>query len=519
MNQNRLARFVPVIPARHRRLSFAALIALAACSPAIGQTIPHQAAQRGAIGTGLGQAELPKGTVFEPRIEAALQYAANINLVEDGQPQIDMAGLELAPGLYASVSSGTVLAAIDYSLIGRAWEESDNNDVSHSLAANGEWLAVPEWFRVRGQASYSDAVIDPQDGLNYGGIGVFGPSNLTEIATASITPVVQHRFNYLEFSAQYSYGRTWYLDEGKGEPVVGFVSNQDSTDQAANVSAGTGETWSRAYATAFYDWQKSEYDAALPYRFERVGLDAGYQVSRTLTLVGDVGKESDLDASTTQGGLDSDFWSAGLRWDPNDRTSAEGRYGERFFGSSWSLAIRHRARILEFDASYSEQPTVETRTLSLGDFDPGSLPPGFEGEFVGRINSSPYVARNARAGIRAEGSRTTMGLAAYFLERDYIRTLRQDETTVGASFDVIRQLASNFSTDFSVSVNEYEQSAGSLDPDITTTSTFRDLQTLLRLNRTSGERLTLSGEAGWFMRTNDVDYDGWWVAVRARWTP
>ena len=177
----------------------------------------------------------------------------------------------------------------------------------------------------------------------------------------------------------------------------------------------------RCTRLAFYDWQKSEFDNALPYKYERLGLDLGYQVSRTVTLLGMVGVESDLDESSTQGGLDSSFWNVGARWDPNDRTSAEARYGERFFGSSWSLEATHRARLLEFDASYSEEPTVETRTLSLGQFNPGELPPGAPDVDFGRFNSSPFIARNATAGVRAVGSLTTLGLRAFQYERDYLR--------------------------------------------------------------------------------------------------
>lgn len=500
-------------------LAIAIAAILAASNAANAQTTPFQAPQRGSIGTGIGQSDLPKGGSFVPRVEAALQYAANINLAPDGDPQIDMAGLELAPGFYASYSTDSVLAAIDYSLIGRAWEESDFNDTSQRLAANGEWVAVPEWFRLRGQANYSDTVIDPRDGLNYGGLGIFGPGNLTEVATASVNPVLQHRFNDFEAVAQYSYGRTWYLDEGKGQPTIGFVTDQDSTDQSAGASFGTADAGARLTGRVFYDWQRSEFDTALPYEYERAGLDLGYQLARTLRFVGDVGKESDLDASTTEGGLDSDFWSAGLRYEPNERTSAEGRYGERFFGSSWSLAVSHQARMLEFTASYSEEPTVETRRLSLGSFNPGELPPGFPDVGIGRINSSPFIARDANAGIRAVGSRTTLGLRAYQYERDYIRATRADETDTGIAFDATRQLGSNLSADFGLSWGEYERSFAVGTGDPAQDRTYDDLQAIFRLNRQSGQHLTISAEAGYLDRNGEPNYDGWWVGLRSRWTP
>jgi hypothetical protein len=512
---------------KNQSLPAAVAALLAVAGTAAAQTVPFQAPQRWQIGSGVGQADLPKGGVFEPRIETAVQYVANIDLAADGEPQIDTAGFEAAPGFYASYSSGTARAAIDYSLIARWWEDSDFNDVSQRLGANGEWNVVPEWFSLRGQATYDDAVIDPRISANYGGLGIFGAGNLTELATASLSPLLRHRFSDFEGIAQYTYGRTWYLNEGKGQPVVGFVSNQDSTDEAINLSFGTAADLSaNLLGSVFYDWQRSEYESALPYKYERLGIDGGVRVRRTLAIVARVGQESDLDANTTQGGLDSTFWDAGLRYSPNERTLAEARIGERFFGNTWLLSVTHRARILEFDASYSEEPTVETRTLSLGDFDPGNLPPGLPDVEVGRLNSTPYVARNARAGVRAAGSRTTLGLTGYQYERDYLQSVRQDETQTGVAFDATRQLASNLTADFGLSYNWYEYAADDL-PGVSRSSDYRDTTATLRLNRRSGEKLTLSGEVGYLDRNSDgalitdlgTDYDGWWVGLRARWTP
>lgn len=483
----------------------------------VGQQPPHAAAQR--------PGELPPGGAFQLRAEAAVQYVSNLTLAGDDQPQVDMAGLELAPGFYGSYSTRSVVAVIDYTLIARAWEDSDYDDISHRLGANGQWHVIPEWISVLGQASYLDAVIDPRSGINYGSLGIFGPGNLTEVASASISPVLQHRFNRFEVMARYSYGQTWYLDEGRGDPVAGFALDEDSRDQSAGASVGTADTDSRISASVFYDWQQSEYENSFPYVYERTGVEAAYEIGRTLALVGDVGRESDLDVSTTEGGLDSDFWSAGLRWDPNDRTSVEGRVGERFFGDSWRLSISHRARLLTFDASYSEDPTVETRRLSLGEFIPGELPPVLPGVGIGVFSSQPYVSRQARASIRADGSRTSVGLSAYQDDREYLDVLRDDETNTGVFFEVTRQLASNLSAEFELRFDNYERALTTPDPTVFLIAEDRDTQAIFRLNRTSGPRLTLIGEAGYLTRSGeddlmgDQDYDGWWLGLRARWTP
>ncbi|MGB5102808.1 MAG: TIGR03016 family PEP-CTERM system-associated outer membrane protein [Steroidobacteraceae bacterium] len=485
--------------------------------PAGAQTVPYQYSQRGAIGSGLGQMGVPSGGVFQPRIEGAILYSSNTSLAQSGEDQNDAASLELSPGFYASYSSGAGSAAIDYSMIGRAWEDGDSNDLTHRLEANGEWIALPEWFSLRGQASYGDTIIDPRDGLNYGGLGTFGQSNLTEVATATGSPILRHRFKNFEVVAQYSYGRTWYLDEGKGEPVSGFELGRDAIDQSANFSLGTA-TDARVSGRVFYDWQDSDFENQLPYRFERAGFDGGLQISRTLSLVGDVGKESELQVSTTEGGLDEDFWSAGLKWAPNERTSAEARYGERFFGTSYSVAAIHTARLLEFSASYSEQPTVETRRLSLSDIVPGELPTGIPDIELGLYNR-PYVAKSANVGVTAAGSRTTLSLSGFQYDRDFIDEALVTETSMGVRLGATRQLASNLSADLSLSYSDIERAQDFDDPVVSGISSDYDTQALLRLNRNAGAKLTLSGEAGYFIRSGALDYDGWWVGLRAKYEP
>lgn len=501
-----------------RRMSAAVLATLAIAGQASAQSEPYQYSERNDIGSGFGQVGLPSGGVFQPRVEAAIQYASNTNLSQDGSEQTNSAGLEVSPGFYASVSTGSVTAAIDYSMIGRIWDESDSNDLTHRLEANSEWTAIPEWFYVRGQASYDDTIIDPRAGLNYGGRGIFGSSNLAEVATATGSPMLRHRFNDFEVMAQYSYGRTWYLDKGKGEPVTGFELGRDAIDQSANFSFGTAKTGSRVSGRVFYDWQDSDFENQLPYRFERAGFDGALQVSRTLSLVGDVGKESALQVSSTEGGLDEDFWSAGLRWVPNDRSSAEARYGERFFGESYSLKVNHTARLLEFTASYSEQPTVETRRLSLRDFFPGELPPGIPDIDLGLYNR-PYLAKSASVGVTAAGSRTRISLSGYQYERDFIDETLPNETNLGVRIGANRDLASNLAADLSLSYSDIERSPefGSLvTSDL---SHDYDTQALLSLSRQAGAKLTMSGEAGYFIRSGTSDYDGWWVGLRAKYEP
>jgi hypothetical protein len=475
------------------------------------------------VGDAIGQYDMPPGVTLEPRLDWAVQYADNVELASDGGTSAF--GAELAPGIYASYDSSKFTGALDYSLIGRIWDDSDLNDVTHQLDANGRWTAVPELLFVDAQAGYGDTLIDSSEGGNFGGLGVFNQGNIAEQATASISPTLYKRFKDFDFRASYSYGRVWYLDTDQGgqtNPGFGFISGtEDSTDQSADVRIGYVPSGSNFYGSLFYTWQRSEFEFSIPYQYEQAGIDAGYQLTRTVSIVGRAGKESDLDASTTQGGLDSNFWDAGLSYSPNDRTTAEARYGERFFGNSYSASVYHRARLLEFDASYSESPQVETRQLSLGQFNPGTLPGRDPTLDFGRFNSTPYVSRDTRAGVAAVGSRTRVGLSAWNSEREYVREGFGDEYTTGVAVDGRRELASNLSVTGYASYVDLEREASTLNSGGTLLDATRDYTTQISASviRTLGPRVSTSLEAGYFTSSGTTEYDGWWIGLRGRWIP
>ena len=450
-----------------------------------------------------------------------MQYASNITLVDNSQDQVNTAGLELAPGVYASYASDRLTAALDYSLISRTWQNSAFNDLAQSLEANGTWAVAEDLLYMSAEAGYDDAVINPSAGLNYGNQGFFGLSNLAERATASVSPTLRKRFNDFEAIASFKYARVWYLDSGAGtSSTPGFFTDDDSVDKDAKISFGTTRTASKIFGRIFYESQRTEYSRSLPYRNERAGVDGGYSFLRTLAVVGEAGRESSLDQSTTAGAFGSNFWTAGLRWAPNRSSSAELRFGHRFFGRTYFAVITHQARFLSFDASYTESPQVESRLLSSDQFEPGnlptSIPPGLD---FGLINSAPYVSKDMRLGITARGSRTTIRLSSYQSKRAYLRQTLGNEQGSGVTLSASRRLAPNTTIDLSADYAEYQRTISTLELVGATAARSNDTQFLARANRSFGPRVTASLEAGLLNRTGDTTYDGWWLGLRGRWSP
>jgi uncharacterized protein (PEP-CTERM system associated) len=500
------------------RKSVCSLLLLAvAAVPAMAQTVPYQSSQRSQYGNVLSDGTLPKGGTFLFRVDAAVQYADNLALTDDPDLQVSSGGLELSPGFYASYSSDSFQGAIDYSLIGRAWEESDFDDVTHRLAANGRWTAVADLFYVDGTAAYFDSVIDPRAGMNPGNAGLLGTDNLAETATTTLTPTLRKRFNEFEFLAMYSYGRVWYIDTPDSTTTIDN-DFEDSTDQFARTAFGTAETDRKLTGQVFYEWSKSEFEVSPDYRYDRLGFDGGWQFADTLTLVGDVGVESALDEDTSSGGLDDEFWSAGLRWLPGANTSAEARFGQRFFGDSYYAAVTRRAKLVLMELSYREEPTVESLRVGSSEVVPGQLPPSSPGTDPGRVSSDPFVAKDARFALTAEGAKTGIRMTVYDTERDYLSGTIADETTIGGRLGATRQFAANLSGDLEASYEDTETESLGAGPLQGQNNTYQT-EALLRLNHRTSRTITTSLEGGYFNQSGTLAYDGWWVALRARYQP
>jgi hypothetical protein len=484
----------------------------------MGQADPYHAAVRSRFERDVEKPELQPGLVLEPRIESALMFVGNINLAEDSEDEVDLAGIEATPGLYATYWSPRAEAALDYTFVGRVFEDEDYNDVSHRLAANGSYTLMPDWFYVRGQASYADTIIDPAFGYNYGGVGLFNETNLAEVATALVEPAMHHQFQHVTVDARYSYGRVWYMDapEAPASPLFAGY-NDDSENQRALLSLSTVDPEALTTMRAYYEWQASDFETSIPYRYERVGGELSVRLVESLRLVGDGGLESDLDEDTTDGGLDVAFWHAGFEWRPDSKTSLDARYGERFFGDSWSVALSRDARWVTITASYIEDPEVETRRLNA-EFDPGDLPlPGPDPGFS-FFSSFPYVRKDATLAIIATGARTKLRLDVYDLKREYINVFPPDERTQGVRFNALRDLGSAFYLELDARYDDIERGRRNLDLTDTRIVHDYDSEAMLRISWEAYRNFVGSAEAGFLTRSGDRNYDGEWLAFRLRYT-
>jgi len=506
---------------RHLPRKPACLCALAVgvLQASVASADPHEFDLRSIFVRDAQREERPPGFDLRPRIDSSLLFVGNINLAENSADEVDVAGLEVAPGIFASYRSNRADAKLDYSLISRVFEDDDYDSTSHWLTADANYMLVKDLLFIDARAGYSDSIIDPARSLNYGDTGLFDRSNIEETGRASISPSLTKQLGGFRFDARYTYGRVWYFESDDVDPppdtlFIGF--NEDSEDQRAYVSLGTSDPDNAATLKGFYEWQYSQFELAQPYRYERAGLDTSLRLTRTLRLVADGGVESDLTENTTEGGLDSDFWHAGLRWQPDDRTSVDARYGERFFGESYRLDARRETRWVTFRASYSEDPEVETRRIGI-DFDPDDFPVPPPSDFS-ILAGFPYVRKDALLSAIAEGARTHIRLDVYDRNREYLQNAFPDEESTGVLLNVARDIGSDLYGEIQLRYDDILRGQRTLVPEVLEPFHDYDKDAMVRLTWEAYRNFRAAAEAGWLARSGDREYDGEWLALRFRFT-
>ena len=104
---------------------------------------------------------------------------------------------------------------------------------------------------------------------------------------------------------------------------------------------------------------------------------------------------------------------------------------------------------------------------------------------------------------------------AYDTERDYLSGSVAEETTIGGGLSATRQFAANFSGDLQATYQDTDTEAAL---DQVQDHTYQT-EAILRFNHRTSRTITTSLEGGYYNQSGTLAYDGWWVALRARYQP
>ncbi len=291
---------------------------------------------------------------IEPRIGTQVLLSDNVNQSDDKQSGT---ALSVTPGIaLRSAGSRRVQAALNYNLsaVARTGGGRDD-DIIHTLGATGLAEVVEDFIFVEGSANVSQQLISllgsPTDATT-------NSSNRADVGTYSLSPYAVRRLgNLANLRLRYTAsGAIFENDVAASSSANAFEANLDSGPRFDDLEWGLAYSYRKAanrnspVATANRD-----------VTFESANLRLGYALTRKFRLFGTLGQDWNSFLSSTDN--DGRSYSVGFGWSPNRRVSLEASVGDRYFGTTYSLAASYRTRFTNWTARYTEDVSDITEQL------------------------------------------------------------------------------------------------------------------------------------------------------------
>ncbi len=353
------------------------------------------------------------GTTFVPHLGAGASWTDNILLAPPGNTA-DAEIWQLLPGIYLKHDSQNLHVTLDYEAQGYFY---DGGEHGHQIFQNGNLFAdaqlLPDWFYVDVGGNKAQGTVDPN--VSPAVSALFPTGNLANETSASGTPIIRHKFQYLQVDARYSWGFTRYQNIGAVPYSLPDTDNQDGSFTLSSVDKNARVTWDASYLR-----QESTYTNVVEPRwlYEDANADLGVLVASSLRLLGQYGRESDLITSVSAGGFGSTSWSGGFDWSPDELNEVKAMAGRRFFGNTYTALVRHQSRLLTLQVNYTEAPqTFSNRFLPQGPGNDLVVIPGVP-QFQ-RLTSDAYLLKALDARAALTGRLTELGLDAFSTEQNY----------------------------------------------------------------------------------------------------
>ncbi|KRA33142.1 exosortase [Rhodanobacter sp. Root627] len=353
-------------------------------------------------------------------------YTDNLTLAPTGEPKQSSWITQVQPFFRGATSGPRFSGALDYEMTGYVYAgRSSSNQLAHDLDANGTLAIVPQHLFVDGMASYGREVINNE--LSSGAGTFFLDNNRANVATGSLSPYwVQDFGKGGMMLLRYTWGRVLYDDHGISGRNAGMLNGiTDSTSNALQFSLTSPEYQTWGWNIGYSD-QRIEPDVGQDIEYGVAKLGTSWQISSTVRLLAEGGKESRFLPDGTSRKLGATFWNAGFEWS-NTRDNLKMLVGHRFYGRSYDFSWSHTAALLTTSVSYVEQPTdLSQQLLGRSPTQAISLPVNIP--VVGSLrNRQVYLMKRATASATYTMPTGNLRLALYNERRTYFTLNDLDE--------------------------------------------------------------------------------------------
>ena len=363
---------------------------------------------------------------FEPRVILGQNWTDNVTLAPSGAESSEWI-TELKPGFSLSTDGQRVKLDLDYEAQA-LWfaDNSDFDEVYQTARGAATFALVPRTLFMDAALRYGQQGIDPSAQLDY--TNLFNTGNRTDVLFYKANPYHVGRWgSWGESLVSYEWQEIRYrnIDEGAGE----FL--EDSNLQIVSASLGSpsdraGVSWRLSGSSL-----STEYEQAPEFRQDRVMVDLGMPVGSFTRATVVAGRESDIAADISEGGLDSTFWYLGFEWEPSELQSLRVRGGERYYGTAWDVQWMRRGSRGELRVEYSEDPTTASGVLSSDDV----FSPGFQPGPVPTLDTRVFLRKSLFGIASYELDKATIGVRIFHDRRQFEDDFSESERNFGAALN------------------------------------------------------------------------------------
>ena len=384
-----------------------------------------------APGASAGSAQVPIGTVRQPTladpgwvtgITLGELYTDNLKLAPSGKPKESSWITQVEPFVKGAYSGPHFSGLVDYSLTGYLYPgHASYNQLTQDLNAQGTFTILPQHLFVDGTAVYGSEVINNRLASAPGTF--FLNNNRANVARGTVSPYwMQDLGDFASMMLRYSHGLVVYNTRGisgENRSVLAGISNANSNALQFSLVSPKERSWGWDLNYSNQRIKSDHASTSLDYDVAKLGTYV--EISPSVRLLADAGKESQFLPNGTIQKLGAKFWDAGFAWN-NGLNRFKAMAGHRFFGRSYQLSWDRTASLLTTSIHYVEQPTDLNQQL-LGQ-NPGQLiasPLGVSG-LPSLANRQPYLMKRATADVEYQLPNGRLGFTAYDERRTYFTT-------------------------------------------------------------------------------------------------
>ena len=339
----------------------------------------------------------------------------------------------ITPSLSIQGASRRLTGSLVYSPQLRMFLRNSNmNSVPQNLNASARATIFEDLLYIN--ASAYAAEYSRAGGLGGGATGRLSRQDMVQTSGFTVSPQLRQAFGDYG-SAELSHAYSVLKQTGQGlqasTPFAPAVAAGITTINTTQASFTSGQVFERLNFTVSAVRSKIDGVGVLKNAHRNTeSLDLGYAVTRSVTVLGELGHQDVQYGGTRKIRIDAAYWSAGARWTPDPDTSVTVRYGYRDGGPSYrfegSMAPTARTRV---SLAYSDGMANAAEELQSSI---GRTQLSRSGITIDPVTGMPVILTNNFSGAQGGLSRVKRYTASAVLIGDldvFTVTLNRDERT------------------------------------------------------------------------------------------